>query len=282
MDRADVGTAQDAPLSVTSFDLDGYLARIGWTGPRDATFRTLTGVLHAHMTHIPFENIDVLLGRGIELDQDSVYTKLVADRRGGYCFEHGTLFQTALLHLGFSPVAHAARVILVRPRNEAPLTHMFLTVQFGDARYVLDPGFGGHAPLVPVPLTATDTRDHHDVHRMVRCGDEFMLEAQIDGAPTPLWCSTLQPAEPVDFVMANHFVSTFPTSIFVTNLMLRAIRGHERVSVMNRALTRRDDRGEKRQVLESRGALRALLNEDFGFDLPDIEGLRVPSVPEWT
>jgi N-hydroxyarylamine O-acetyltransferase len=267
---------------VTSFDLDGYLARIGWTGPRDATYRTMAGVLRAHMTRIPFENLDVLLGRGIQIDPDSVYAKLVAARRGGYCFEHGTLLQAALLRLGFSPVVHAARVILMRPRNEAPLTHMFLTVRFDDARYVLDPGFGGHGPLVPVPLTGTETRDQGDVHRMVRRGDEWVLETQIDGTPTPLWCSTLEAAEPVDFVMANHFVSTFPTSIFVTNLMLRAIRGDERVSVMNRALTRRDDRGEKKQVLESRGALRALLNEDFGFDLPDIESLRVPSVPEWT
>ena len=280
VDRARTGGVQDPPLPVTSFDLDGYLARIGWTGPRDATFRTLAGVLRAHMTQIPFENLDVLFGRSIHLDPDSVYAKLVAARRGGYCFEHGALLQAALLQLGFSPIAHAARVILMRPRNEAPLTHMFLTVQFGDERYVLDPGFGGHAPLVPVPLTAGETREN--VHRMVHRGDEWVLEARIDGTSTALWCSTLEPAEPVDFVMANHFVSTFPTSIFVTNLMLRAIKDGERVSVMNRALTRRHDGGEETHVLESRAALRTLLTEDFGFDLPDIEDLRVPSVPEWT
>jgi N-hydroxyarylamine O-acetyltransferase len=242
----------------------------------------MAGVLRAHMTHVPFENLDVLLGRDIHLDENSVYTKLVAARRGGYCFEHGTLFQVALRHLGFSPVAHAARVLLVRPRNEAPLTHMFLTVQFDDARYVLDPGFGGHGPLVPVPLTSTEARDQRDVHRMIRCGDDWVLEAQVDGTPTPLWCSTLEAAEPVDFVMANHFVATFPTSIFVTNLMLRAIRDDERVSVMNRAVTRSHDGGERKHELESRAALRKLLNEDFGFDLPGIESLRVPSVPEWT
>jgi N-hydroxyarylamine O-acetyltransferase len=266
---------------VASFDLDGYLARIGWTGPRDATFATMAGVLRAHMTHIPFENLDVLLCRGIRIDADSVYGKLVVARRGGYCFEHGTLLQTALWHLGFEPVAHTARVILLRPRAEAPSTHMFLTVRFDDERYVLDPGFGGHAPLVPVPLAARDARDRHDSHRLIRRGGESVLEAQIDGTPTPLWCSTLEPAEPVDFVMANHFVSTFPGSPFVTTLMLRAITTKGRVSVMNRALTRRDERGETKQVLESRAALRTLLNEDFGFDLPEIESLRVPSMPEW-
>jgi N-hydroxyarylamine O-acetyltransferase len=268
---------------VTPFDLDGYLARIGWTGPRDATFRTMAGVLRAHMTRIPFENLDVLLGRGIQIDRDSVYAKLVAAGRGGYCFEHGTLLQAALVQLGFTALVHTARVVLLRPRSEAPLTHMFLTVWLDDERFVLDPGFGGHGPLVPVPLASTEARDRHDVHRMVRHGDEWVLEAQIDGTPTPLWSSTLEPAEPVDFVMANHFVSTFPASPFVANLMLRAITADGRVSVMNRTLTRRHDGGgEEKQVLESRTALRTLLNEDFGFDLPDVEGVRVPSVPEWT
>lgn len=282
MDRVRAGGVQDPPLPVTSFDLDGYLARIGWTGPREVTYRTMAGVLRAHMTHIPFENLDVLLGRGIRIDRDSVYAKLVAAHRGGYCFEHGTLLQSALVDLGFNPLVHTARVILLRPRSEAPQTHMFLTVRLGDERYVLDPGFGGHGPLVPVPVQGTEVRDNRDVHCMVQRGDEWVLEAQIDGKMTPLWSSMLEPAEPVDFVMANHFVSTFPASPFVTNLMLRAITDKGRVSVMNRELTRRHDSGEEKHVLESRAALQTLLNDDFGFDLPGIEDLRVPSVSEWT
>jgi N-hydroxyarylamine O-acetyltransferase len=282
VDHVRAGGAQDPPLPVTSFDLDGYLARIGWTGPREVTYRTMAGVLRAHMRHIPFENLDVLLGRGIQIDRDSVYAKLVAARRGGYCFEHGTLLQAALEQLGFSPVVHTARVILLRPRSEAPQTHMFLTVRLSDERYVLDPGFGGHGPLVPVPVQGTEVRDNRDVHCMVQRGDEWVLEAQIDGKMTSLWSSMLEPAEHVDFVMANHFVSTFSASPFVTNLMLRAITDKGRVSVMNRALTRRHDSGEEKHVLQSRAALRTLLNDDFGFDLPDIEDLRVPSMPEWT
>ena len=264
----------------SSFDLDGYLARIGWHGPRDATFETAAGVLRAHMTHIPFENLDVLLGRGIRIDRDSVSAKLVASRRGGYCFEHGVLLQAALEHLGFMPAVHTARVIMLRPRSEAALTHMFLTVPFDGRTFVLDPGFGGHAPLVPVPIEA-DAYDGHDLHRVVHRGDEWILEAHIDGTWLPLWSSTIEPAEPVDFVMANHFVCTFPASPFVTNLMLRAITPAARVSVMNRAVARRCGGREDKQVIESRAALRTLLNEDFGFDLPDVEQLRVPSVPEW-
>lgn len=263
------------------FDLDGYLARIGWEGSREPTFDTLAGVLRAHMVRIPFENLDVLLGRGIRIDVPSVYAKLVIARRGGYCFEHGTLLQAALVRLGFRPIAHAARVILQRPRAEAALTHMFLTVEIDGRVVVLDPGFGGHAPLVPVPLLHGEARDGGDLHRMVRQADEWELHAHISGISTPLWSSTIQPAEPVDFVMANHFVSTFSESPFVTRLMLRAITPAARVSVMNREMTRRFDGSEEKGVIPSRAALRTLLADDFGFDLPEVEQLRVPTVPEW-
>ena len=113
-------------------------------------------------------------------------------------------------------------------------------------------------------------------------GDEWVLEAELDGGWTPLWSSTLAPAEAVDFVMANHFVSTFPTSPFVTMLMLRAITPSGRVSVANRAVTRRHDGREEKQVIESRTELRTILNEDFGFDLPEVERMQVPSVSEWS
>ena len=117
---------------------------------------------------------------------------------------------------------------------------------------------------------------------MVDRNGEWALEAEINGAWTPLWSSALEPAEPVDFVMGNHFVSTFPTSPFVTTLMLRAITATGRVSVANRALTRRHDGREEKQVIENRAELRTVLNEDFGFDLPEVERIQVPAVAEWS
>jgi N-hydroxyarylamine O-acetyltransferase len=267
---------------MAAFDLDRYLTRIGWSGSRAATFDTLAGVLRAHMTAIPFENLDVLLGRGIRVDLDSVAAKIVDARRGGYCFEHGTLCQAALTHLGFAPVAHAARVIMLRRREEAPLTHMVLTVSVGGRTFVLDPGFGGHAPLVPVPLEeGQDVRDGSDRHRMVRRDGEWVLEAWVDGTYAPLWTTSLQRAEPVDFLMANHFVSTYPVSPFVTSLMLRAFSPRGRVSMMNRDLTVRNGISVEKTVLTDRAALRSILATDFGFDLPEIERMRVPAVPEW-
>ena len=76
-------------------DLPAYFARIGLHGERQPTLDLLRAIVHAHVSSIPFENLDVLLGRGISLDPTAVERKLVHDRRGGYCFEQNSL----LLHV---------------------------------------------------------------------------------------------------------------------------------------------------------------------------------------
>ena len=136
-------------------NLDAYFNRIRWGGNTRPTYDTLAQLVHAHMQHIPFENLDVLLGRGIRIDLESIQNKLVHARRGGYCFEHATLFAAVLEQLGFQPTCHSSRVVLLFPRTEAPRTHMFLTVPLPEGTFVVDPGFGSLAPRVPVPLDGT-------------------------------------------------------------------------------------------------------------------------------
>ena len=239
--------------------------------------------MRAHMARIPFENLDVLLGRGVRLDVDSVYAKLVDAKRGGYCFEHSTLFRAALEHLGFTPVSHSARVILMTPRHSAPRTHMFLSAVLGGTPYVLDPGFGGHGPLVPLPLVeGHEVREGPDVHRFTRRDGEWQLDALIGGTMAPLWTSTLEPENPVDFAVGNHFTATWPESPFVQRLMLRALTPDgRRVSVMNRDITVAQNGAFEKSQLTNRTALRKLLADHFGFDLPEAETLKVPTVPEW-
>jgi len=109
------------------FDLDAYLRRIGASGPlRQASPETLAVLHEAHATAVPFENLDILQGRPISLELDALQAKIVAGRRGGYCFEQNTLFRAALEAVGFVVTSLAARVLgggVVRPR-----THMLLLV----------------------------------------------------------------------------------------------------------------------------------------------------------
>src|SRR5205823_2440564 len=103
-------------------------------------------------------------------------------RRGGYCFEHVTLFAAVLERLGYGPVRHSARVVLVTPRDAAPRTHMFLTVTLPEGTFVLDPGFGAGAPDFPVPLVHSDApSDISTTHWMERDADGWRLHLRTQG-----------------------------------------------------------------------------------------------------
>lgn len=269
-------------MSTTRLDLDAYLERIHYGAGTRPTFETLAGLLRAHMAAIPFENLDVLLGAPVRLDLGGLQAKLVAAHRGGYCFEHASLFAAALESLGFQPIRHTARVVLLAPRTASPRTHMFLTVPLPEGTFVADPGFGALAPRAPVPLReGAAVRDGEETHAMVRDGHHWVLRAQSGEKAVDCWVSTLEQDNLVDFEMGNHYTATHPASPFVNRLMMRALTGEGRVAVMNRELT--IWRGDKplTSQLADRAELRALLVEYFGFDLPEVERLRVPSIPEW-
>jgi N-hydroxyarylamine O-acetyltransferase len=259
-------------------DLDRYFDRIGFGGETTATFDTLAQLLDAHMRAIPFENLDVLLGRPVRLVVPALQDKLVRSRRGGYCFEHATLFAAVLEALGFRPLKHSARVTLVNPRDASPRTHMFLTLQFDGAAFVVDPGFGGLAPRFPVPLVESDAKA---THRMVRDETHWMLRTQSGDSVIDAWASTLEVDNAIDFELANHYTATHRNSPFVNRVLLRAFTPGGQVTVMNRdAIVTRGD-ASQRIELADRAALRALLAEHFGFDLAEVERMRVPSIPEW-
>ncbi|MGH2914977.1 MAG: arylamine N-acetyltransferase [Solirubrobacteraceae bacterium] len=80
-----------------SFRLRAYLERIGLTGGPSPSLAQLH---RAHVTAIPFENLDPYCGLPVSLEPDALYDKLVARRRGGYCFEQNLLFAAALIRKG--------------------------------------------------------------------------------------------------------------------------------------------------------------------------------------
>src|SRR5688572_327227 len=118
-----------------ALDLAAYLARTGLAAVPPATPAGLAELHLAHATHIPFENLDVLLGRPIRLDLDSLQQKLVRDRRGGYCFEQNMLFAAVLEAVGFRVSRLAARV-RYRTTRLLPRTHMLLLVDADGGPYL--------------------------------------------------------------------------------------------------------------------------------------------------
>jgi N-hydroxyarylamine O-acetyltransferase len=160
---------------------------------------------------------------------------------------------------------------------------MFLTVPLHEGRFVVDVGFGSLAPAFPVPLLdGEQTRTDDTTHWMTRDGTVWVLRAKGADGPIDAWVSTLERDNPVDFDMGNHYTSTHPASAFVNRILMRALTRNGRIGVMNRDVTVWRNGAATTSQLADRGALRALLVEHFGFDLPEVECIRVPAIAEWT
>src|SRR3954454_17123716 len=126
------------PWQIERLDLGGYLARIGVAG--DPPSRSaLDQLLEAHVRTFTFDNIDVLLDQHPGVGLDVVQSKFVGRGRGGYCFEHATLFAAALERLGYGVERRLGRV---GDPNEKARTHTVVVVRLDEQRLLCDPGFG--------------------------------------------------------------------------------------------------------------------------------------------
>jgi len=258
------------------FDLAAYLARIGLPAAPPPTAAGLAELHLAHATHIPFENLDVLLGRPIRLDPASLQRKLVADRRGGYCFEQNLLFATALEAVGFRLSRLAARV-RYRTTRKLARTHMLLSVETEDGPWMADVGFGGSGPLLPLRLTpGSEQRQFHWTYRLTHDAGTWVLQNRQPEGWQDFYAFTAEPQELVDYEVANHYVSTHPDSPFTRTLAAQRPTPEARYILRNRELTvERAGGSETRTITDEE--LPRVLAELFGLTLPP--GVTVPDRP---
>jgi N-hydroxyarylamine O-acetyltransferase len=253
----------------TAFDLPAYLQRIGYQGDLAPTPAVLQEVHFAHATHIPFENLDIHLGRPIRLDLPSLQDKLIRGRRGGYCFEHNTLLAAALEALGFPVTSLLARVRVGAATRITARAHMVLQVEADGRPWLADVGFGAGGLLGAIPLEAGPVhRQGVWSFRLEQEPGQWVLQAPQGDDWQSLYAFTLEPQYPIDFVVANHYTSTYPESIFVRTLTAQRSTPEARYALRGRELT--VDRGGRvttHTVADDEELLR-LLAEPFGLELP--------------
>ncbi|WP_213762155.1 arylamine N-acetyltransferase [Caballeronia sp. dw_19] len=257
--------------------LAAYFDRIGYSGPsrgsnrepQQATSETLHALHRLHPQAIPFENFDTLLGRTPRLDLASVFAKLVSARRGGYCYEHNLLFRAVLDTLGFETTGLAARVLWNDPAGMSPRTHMMLLVETPDDTWLADVGFGSMTLSAPLLFdTGREQATPHEPFRLdlIERGD-FLLQVKLGDTWRPIYRFDLEPQFPADYDMANHYVSTYPGSIFLDHLIVARVIPGERQTLFDTTLTQRGNTESTRE-LTSAAELRGVLQDTFGLALP--------------
>ncbi|HEX6451072.1 MAG TPA: arylamine N-acetyltransferase [Trebonia sp.] len=271
--------------SVAALDLDGYLRRLGYSGSLEPGEETLRALHRAHTAAIPFENLDIMLGRPVRVDLESIQAKLVDGGRGGYCFEHGQLFGAALERLGFTVERLLARVS--RPGPVLPRTHLTLRVRTPDRLgvWLADVGFGS-SPAGPLSLrrqrsggpqevdgwtyeVAPESEDGTWALRELQAGDWVTLYRFED-----------RRVYPADVVMGNHYTSTHPDSWF-THTPVVARRTPEAItSLLGRTLTvtRPGHVKERRELGDEEWA--SSLREVFGLSFTAAEAKKLAATAD--
>jgi N-hydroxyarylamine O-acetyltransferase len=252
-------------------DLDAYFDRIGYAGSRAPTLATLNALSAAHVQSIPFENLDVLLDRGVDLEPAAVDRKLIRDRRGGYCFEQNALFLRVLEALGFTARPLSARVRFGRPRDYMPpRSHMFLRVELDGHSWLADVGIGGMSLTGVVRLDRDDEQTTpHEPRRILREGGLLYHQVRVADAWQDLYDFTLEEMPEIDRVVASWYTSTHPRSSFKSRLTVaRALPDGGRISILNRELTVRRGGVADSRVLASPAELLEVLAARFGLVFP--------------
>jgi N-hydroxyarylamine O-acetyltransferase len=247
--------------------LDAYFTRLGLSRPRFPTREALDALVHAHARAIPFENLDVLLGKRISLEPEALERKLVHEGRGGYCFEQNALLLQVLEGLGFHVRPLSARVRIGRPRDDTPpRTHLFVRVELDGQSLLVDVGVGGLSLTSSLLLEADrEQPTPHETRRLVQEGGRWFHQAKLGEEWQDVCEFTLEEMPPIDREVANWFTSTHPQSHFKSRLVVsRALPDGGRMNVLNRELTmRRRDGTADRRMIESPQELLAVLAEKF-------------------
>ena len=252
-------------------DLDAYFVRIGYGGSRTPELATLAEIIGHHAATIPFEAIDVLLGKGVDTTPDVIFDKLVTRKRGGYCFEQNGLLREVLVALGFEVAIRLARVLWARPTDAPPpsATHMALVVRIDGRDYLADTGFGNGTPTIPLAFdTAEPQSTPLETFHLRPSPDGHVLEMQVRDHWSPVYEILSDVPDAQALADANLFTSTHPESRFRRDLMLARATTEARFLLLGNRLMTRPGKGHAEvHTFTSPAELGQALETVFGLEV---------------
>jgi len=246
--------------------LDAYFERIGFTDQPSVDLNTLIGLQRHHLLSVPYENLDVQLGRPMDLDINRIYTKIVEQGRGGWCYEMNGILQWALEQIGFDVMRINGGVLRTERGNDALGNHLVLRVQL-DEPWIVDAGLGD-GPIEPYPLKPHAAQQQGLSYRLEQVEDYWRFHNH-PASRAGSFDFHDRRADEALFAEKCHWLSTAGDSPFVQNLVCqRAVPGGYDVQV-GRVVKRITRAGEKQHLIDSAEELVASLLQRFGLDVPE-------------
>lgn len=252
-------------------NLNDYLARIGLDRSQPPTLEGLTAVHRAHLLAIPYENLDVQLGRPLTIERPAIYDKIVTRRRGGWCYEMNGLLGWALGEMGFKVTRATGAVMREAMGDASNGNHLVLRVELPQGVWLADAGFGD-GPIDPIRVVPGPFESHGFSYNLTRIdADWWRMRDLRPGAKS--FDFNLEAADEKLLAEKCAFLQTAPLSPFVQNLVAQRHTAEGHAIIRGRTFSRVTPAGSTEREIASAGDLLATLRDVFTLDVPEVTAL---------
>ena len=252
-----------------------YFDRIGYGGDARPTVSVLASLLRHHVCSVPFENIDVQLGRSLTTDAEAAFEKIVERGRGGWCYEQNGLFGWALSGIGFEVIRVAGAVRRDERGNAALNNHLCFLVREPDAPvpvYLADVGFGG-SMIAPIELTESEHTQIPFRIGLRQFDDRYWRFSEESAGGGSNYDFVARAADESSLTAKCEQLQSDPQSGFVQNLVVQKRLPDAHVSLRGRVLATLTVNGKQSRLLETAEELAATVSDLFGLDVPGVVDL---------
>ncbi|HWA03833.1 MAG TPA: arylamine N-acetyltransferase [Rhizomicrobium sp.] len=253
-------------------NIDAYLDRIGLSGPLPPTLDTLTKVHRAHLRAIPYENLDVQLGRPVTIERPPIFDKIVTRRRGGWCYEMNGLLGWGLGELGFRVTRATGAVMRETFGEPTEGNHLVLRVELDEGLYLADVGFGD-GPLEPIRIAEGGFSSNGLPFSVSRVDENWWRLRNHPWGGAPSFDFNLAPADESRLAARCHELQTAPDSHFVLNLFCFRFRENGVVGVRGRVVRTVTADGCEDRILNSADELVRFFDEELNLRDPELGSL---------
>lgn len=247
-------------------DVRAYFERIGYDGVATPTIETLRQLHRLNLRAVPFENLDIHLGRPLSLDPDVLFDKIVRRRRGGFCYELNGLFAEMLRVLGFDLDLLSARVAHPDGSFGREFDHLLLRVRIDARDWIADVGFGDSF-LEPLLLYGYEQNCCGTVYLIDTPQDTLLLLRQENGHWRQQYLFTTTPRRLEDFREMCVYHQTSPMSSFTRGRIISRATASGRITLSDMRLIETSGGDRQERGLDSDGAYLQILQERFGIVL---------------
>jgi len=255
-----------------SMDVESYLRRIGYDGPREPSLETLRELHRQHLFTVPFENLDIALGIPVVLEPGRLYDKIVGRHRGGFCYELNGLFYELLSALGFRVSMLSACVRRDDGGFGPEFDHMLLKVELPEP-WLADVGFG-ESFVDPLALKpgAQASEDGHVFGVAPANGLWELYRHDSDGVQVPLYRFSDIPHQLSEYNAMCQYHQTSPESSFTRRRICTMARPDGRVTLAGMRLIETENGEREERLLTTEAELRDCLRGQFGVELGSMNG----------